>query len=384
MSTWRGLRLEHAHAAAVPREPLRVARPVAQVDRRTERGDAPHTRVTAPTPSASAPPTPVPAIHTPPPSPSAATCVDREAEVGVPATDREVAVRSAGPAEVEREHPPSGLGRDAVGELGERESGRQRAARRRREVVAQHQPGRGAARRRPRPVRGEHGAVGCVDRQVHGAPRRGSPLSWRLVTATTLPVPAFKEWAVVVRALLEGEQILDVRKGGLREEGRHFSVQSSRVWLYPDRRAPGARARQARLPALDRHHRGRGAARPRHPGGGLGRHRGRRHRHRARACSTRSTARSCGRGPTSRRGTAGRRAIRCTCSRCGCTGSPSRSQSRSATSTAAARRGSTSAGLADPADARVHAGALGRRVRRRGSRVRPRPSAVSRRPSSER
>ena len=38
---------------------------------------------------------------------------------------------------------------------------------------------------------------------------------------------------MVVRALLEGEQILDVRKGGLREEGRHFSVQASRVWLYP-------------------------------------------------------------------------------------------------------------------------------------------------------
>jgi hypothetical protein len=46
-------------------------------------------------------------------------------------------------------------------------------------------------------------------------------------------VPAFKEWAVIVRALLEGEQILDVRKGGLREDGRHFGVQSPRVWLYP-------------------------------------------------------------------------------------------------------------------------------------------------------
>jgi hypothetical protein len=45
--------------------------------------------------------------------------------------------------------------------------------------------------------------------------------------------PAFKEWAVIVRALLEGEQILDVRKGGLREDGRHFGVQSPRVWLYP-------------------------------------------------------------------------------------------------------------------------------------------------------
>jgi hypothetical protein len=44
---------------------------------------------------------------------------------------------------------------------------------------------------------------------------------------------ALKEWAVVVHALLEGEQILDVRKGGLREDGRHFTVQSTRLWLYP-------------------------------------------------------------------------------------------------------------------------------------------------------
>ena len=44
---------------------------------------------------------------------------------------------------------------------------------------------------------------------------------------------AFKEWAVIVHALLEGEQILDVRKGGLREDGRHFSVQATRLWLYP-------------------------------------------------------------------------------------------------------------------------------------------------------
>lgn len=45
--------------------------------------------------------------------------------------------------------------------------------------------------------------------------------------------PALKEWAVVVQALLEGEQILDIRKGGLHEEGRHFTVQSTRAWLYP-------------------------------------------------------------------------------------------------------------------------------------------------------
>jgi hypothetical protein len=45
--------------------------------------------------------------------------------------------------------------------------------------------------------------------------------------------PALKEWAVVVHALLEGEQILDVRKGGLHEDGRHFGVHANRLWLYP-------------------------------------------------------------------------------------------------------------------------------------------------------
>jgi hypothetical protein len=36
-----------------------------------------------------------------------------------------------------------------------------------------------------------------------------------------------------VRALLSGEQILDVRKGGLREEERRFDLRSTRFWLYP-------------------------------------------------------------------------------------------------------------------------------------------------------
>jgi len=45
--------------------------------------------------------------------------------------------------------------------------------------------------------------------------------------------PALKEWAVIVRALLEGEQIIDLRKGGLREDGRHFRLRASRFWLYP-------------------------------------------------------------------------------------------------------------------------------------------------------
>jgi hypothetical protein len=46
-------------------------------------------------------------------------------------------------------------------------------------------------------------------------------------------VPALKEWAVVVHALLEGEQIIDIRKGGIREDGRHFDLPSRRFWLYP-------------------------------------------------------------------------------------------------------------------------------------------------------
>ncbi len=53
------------------------------------------------------------------------------------------------------------------------------------------------------------------------------------MTTSVLRAPAYKEWAAVVQALLEGEQILDVRKGGIREDGRHFAVQATRLWLYP-------------------------------------------------------------------------------------------------------------------------------------------------------
>jgi hypothetical protein len=50
---------------------------------------------------------------------------------------------------------------------------------------------------------------------------------------TAAKTPALKEWAAIVHALLEGEQIVDVRKGGLREDGRHFALQSPRFYLYP-------------------------------------------------------------------------------------------------------------------------------------------------------
>lgn len=54
--------------------------------------------------------------------------------------------------------------------------------------------------------------------------------------------PALKEWAVAVQALLAGEQVIDLRKGGVREaprdtgDGRalrRFGLESSRCWLYP-------------------------------------------------------------------------------------------------------------------------------------------------------
>ena len=44
---------------------------------------------------------------------------------------------------------------------------------------------------------------------------------------------AFKEWAVTVRALAEGEQLLTLRKGGIREGSRHFEIEHDRFFLYP-------------------------------------------------------------------------------------------------------------------------------------------------------
>jgi hypothetical protein len=44
---------------------------------------------------------------------------------------------------------------------------------------------------------------------------------------------AFKEWAVTVRALAEGEQLITLRKGGVREADRRFRVEHDRFFLYP-------------------------------------------------------------------------------------------------------------------------------------------------------
>jgi hypothetical protein len=49
-------------------------------------------------------------------------------------------------------------------------------------------------------------------------------------TTTTM---ALKDWAVTVEALGTGKQILLMRKGGIREETRHFEVQAEQFFLYP-------------------------------------------------------------------------------------------------------------------------------------------------------
>jgi hypothetical protein len=43
----------------------------------------------------------------------------------------------------------------------------------------------------------------------------------------------FKEWAVVVDALGQGEQVLILRKGGIHEECGEFQVDHREFWLFP-------------------------------------------------------------------------------------------------------------------------------------------------------
>jgi hypothetical protein len=44
---------------------------------------------------------------------------------------------------------------------------------------------------------------------------------------------AFKEWAVVVDAMGRGEQVLILRKGGIREERGEFRVDHREFWIFP-------------------------------------------------------------------------------------------------------------------------------------------------------
>ncbi|MGZ0052525.1 DUF1802 family protein [Brevibacillus gelatini] len=44
---------------------------------------------------------------------------------------------------------------------------------------------------------------------------------------------SLKEWAVAVKALGEGEQMITIRKGGLYEETREFRLENNLFYLYP-------------------------------------------------------------------------------------------------------------------------------------------------------
>ena len=64
---------------------------------------------------------------------------------------------------------------------------------------------------------------------------------------------AFKEWAVTVRALAEGEQLITLRKGGVREADKRFRVGHDRFFLYPtfDHQRRDL-VRESHVPELDR------------------------------------------------------------------------------------------------------------------------------------
>lgn len=64
---------------------------------------------------------------------------------------------------------------------------------------------------------------------------------------------ALKEWAVTVRALAEGEQLVTLRKGGIREQNKHFELIGTRFFLYPtfDHQEAGL-VRESHIPELKR------------------------------------------------------------------------------------------------------------------------------------
>ncbi len=44
---------------------------------------------------------------------------------------------------------------------------------------------------------------------------------------------ALKEWNVALNALSEGETIILLRKGGIKEAGKGFNLEQNNFWLYP-------------------------------------------------------------------------------------------------------------------------------------------------------
>jgi hypothetical protein len=64
---------------------------------------------------------------------------------------------------------------------------------------------------------------------------------------------AFKEWAVTVRALAEGEQLVTLRKGVLPQDSKPFRLAHERFFLYPTfDHQPGDLVRESHQPELRR------------------------------------------------------------------------------------------------------------------------------------
>jgi hypothetical protein len=53
------------------------------------------------------------------------------------------------------------------------------------------------------------------------------------VQTATMLKHAFKEWAVICKALAEGYQALILRKGGIEEIAGEFRLEHDRFWLFP-------------------------------------------------------------------------------------------------------------------------------------------------------
>ena len=60
-----------------------------------------------------------------------------------------------------------------------------------------------------------------------------SPQSFSPQSSPEILSVALKEWQVAVNAIAQGDSILLLRKGGIREAQGKFQVKYNRVWLYP-------------------------------------------------------------------------------------------------------------------------------------------------------
>ena len=60
---------------------------------------------------------------------------------------------------------------------------------------------------------------------------------------------ALKEWAITVKALADGDQIMMLRKGGIHEESKDFRVVHPEFLLYPTYPAPERGASEGQPPA---------------------------------------------------------------------------------------------------------------------------------------